>query len=87
MKLEKGHIAPSGKKLYVMDTGDWRSFRPVLNRRKCKRCGSCWIHCPTQSVIDSGRTFQINLDYCKGCGVCSKECPFGAIVMIEETKE
>ena len=87
MKLEKGHIAPSGKELYVMDTGDWRSFRPVLSRKKCKRCGSCWIYCPTQSVFDSGRSFQINLDYCKGCGVCSKECPFGAIAMIEEAKE
>jgi pyruvate ferredoxin oxidoreductase delta subunit len=87
MKLEKGHIAPSGRKLYVMNTGDWRSFQPVLNLSKCRRCGTCWINCPTQSVNDSGRHFRINLDYCKGCGVCAEECPFGAILMVEERRE
>ena len=47
MKLKKDQIAPWGKELLVIQTGDWRSERPILNPRKCNHCGQCWIVCPT----------------------------------------
>ncbi|MBO5432242.1 4Fe-4S binding protein, partial [Methanocorpusculum sp.] len=27
-------------------TGSWRTFRPVVNREACNRCGICAMYCP-----------------------------------------
>jgi len=88
MKLKKDQIAPWGKELLVIQTGEWRSERPILNRRRCNHCGQCWIVCPTFCIhAKEGAGFEIDLSFCKGCGLCAKECMFGAIHMEREQKE
>ncbi len=79
-------------------TGDWRTFKPVINQDKCTRCLRCWIVCPEPaiSVVDkqyswpNGRswkfTVEVNYDYCKGCGMCVEECEPKAIDWVEEVK-
>jgi len=66
-------------------TGDWRTFRPVIDLSKCTRCLLCWIYCPEgciQRLPDE--TPEINYEFCKGCGICEVECRLGAIRMERE---
>lgn len=73
-------------------TGDWRTFKPVIDDDKCtpaknKRpsCFICWLYCP-EGVVKRSIPVEIDLDYCKGCGICAEECPTKAIQMVEEQK-
>lgn len=69
-------------------TGDWRTFRPVINTDKCNKCYLCWMYCPEAVIdIDSDGYPNIDLDYCKGCLICVHECPKKAIDQIREKKE
>jgi pyruvate ferredoxin oxidoreductase delta subunit len=57
-------------------TGDWRTFKPVIDLERCSHCLLCWIYCPDSSVIvKEGRIRGIDYDHCKGCGICAEECP------------
>jgi len=67
-------------------TGDWRAFRPVVDREKCVNCLICWICCPDAAIVRKEKWVEVNYDYCKGCGICAKECPKEAIKMTEEQK-
>jgi len=67
-------------------TGDWRAFRPVVDKEKCANCLLCWIYCPDSAIIRQEKWVAINYDYCKGCGICARECPTHAIKMEEEKK-
>lgn len=80
-------LCPIATKHIVLKTGDWRAERPVVNRDKCVKCGTCWLYCPTQCVQEKKHWFEANLDICKGCGICARECPHHAIKMNEETEE
>ena len=68
------------------ETGDWRTFRPVIDQENCNKCGFCWMYCP-EGVIEKKKDghFEINLLYCKGCGICAKECPTKNIEMVRES--
>ena len=68
-------------------TGDWRTFRPIIDQEGCNKCGICWMYCPegTISKKEDG-SFEIDLIYCKGCGICAKECPTNNIKMIRESE-
>ena len=72
------------KQLLYMNTGDWRTQRPIVDQGKCNICGLCVLFCPPQCMVEDGDYFTANLEYCKGCGVCAKECPKKAITMIPE---
>jgi pyruvate ferredoxin oxidoreductase delta subunit len=72
------------KLLLCLDTGSWRTERPVLDKEKCNYCGLCALYCPPQCMTDMNDYFAPNLDFCKGCGICAKECPRGAIAMVPE---
>jgi len=62
-------------------TGNWRTFRPVVDKEACNACGMCAMYCP-DGVIDE--EYTIDLMYCKGCGICANECPKQVISMIRE---
>lgn len=70
--------------LLCMDTGTWRTRRPVVDQERCSYCGLCALYCPPQCVIALSDHFEPNLAFCKGCGICAKECPRKAITMVAE---
>lgn len=74
------------KKLLCLDSGSWRTARPVIDSEECNRCGICYMYCSCQCIrIDAAEeNFVVDLAYCKGCGVCAKECPTKVIEMIPE---
>jgi len=65
-------------------TGDWRTFKPVIDYEKCTKCLTCWVYCPESSIEWDGEKVYINYDFCKGCGICARECPVKAIEMVPE---
>ena len=77
-------ISDSRKKLLALDTGGWRTERPVVNPDLCNYCGLCAIYCPPQCMVDKGDHYEANLAWCKGCGICANECPRKAITMVSE---
>ena len=87
MKYVSDYIVPIGKEgLKIVNTGSWRTRKPVLDQTKCVRCGACLMYCPVNSVRRIDGQFVINYDYCKGCGICAHECRKNAIekVPVEE---
>ena len=66
-------------------TGDWRTFKPIIDKNKCTTCLLCWIYCPEPSItqVENGKV-EVEYEYCKGCGICAEECPVKAISMVEE---
>ena len=81
-----GTVACGGSAMEV-ETGLWRSVRPVLDGTKCVSCLKCWVQCPDMSILtdENGRVSGINLFYCKGCGICMEVCPVKAISMHPES--
>ena len=78
-------LCPISTRFVFLKTGDWRAVRPVFDRKKCVKCATCWVYCPTQCIKERATWFEANLDICKGCGICAAECPCGAIEMTPET--
>jgi pyruvate ferredoxin oxidoreductase delta subunit len=72
------------EKLLCLDTGSWRTERPVLDLAKCNYCGLCALYCPPQCMKDMDDHYEANLAFCKGCGICATECPRKAITMVPE---
>jgi pyruvate ferredoxin oxidoreductase delta subunit len=70
--------------LLCLDTGSWRTERPVLDKAKCNYCGLCALYCPPQCMKDMSDHYEANLAFCKGCGICATECPRKAITMVAE---
>lgn len=79
-------LCPVATDLSPMLPGDWRSYRPVVDRDKCVKCAVCWLYCPVQCVEERAAWFDFNLNTCKGCGICAHECPQRAISMIPEAQ-
>ena len=68
-------------------TGDWRTFKPVKDEKKCINCMICWICCPDSSILaKDGNMAGFDFDYCKGCGICAAVCPVKCIEMVKEEK-
>ncbi len=84
--MVKEYIAPVGEELYSVNTGDWRTERPVIDYDKCKPCGICLINCPVNSIRLVDEEYRIDLSFCKGCSICAYECPQDAIAMAKEDK-
>jgi len=63
-------------------TGDWRTFKPMIDRNKCTKCRICIIYCPEGCMAfgKDGKA-EIDYDYCKGCGICANLCPVKCITM------
>ncbi len=69
-------------------TGDWRTFKPVIDQEKCIKCYFCFMYCPegTMKINDETKTVFTDYDYCKGCGMCAANCPVKCIEMEKEKK-
>jgi|TARA_B100001971_G_C18227170_1_gene561315 pyruvate ferredoxin oxidoreductase delta subunit len=66
-------------------TGDWKSFRPIIDGKKCINCMFCVVYCPENCIkVKGDKRGDIDLSYCKGCGICKSECPVKCIEMKEE---
>jgi len=65
-------------------TGLWRVIRPVVDKKKCKKCKICWKFCPDSAIRLVDGEPVIDLRYCKGCGICAVECPQKCIIMVKE---
>ncbi len=66
-------------------TGDWRTFKPVWDEKKCINCMICFIQCPEDAIkVKDGKITGPDYDYCKGCGICAEVCPTKAIKMVKE---
>jgi len=69
-------------------TGEWRTFKPVIDYSKCTRCLFCWIFCPEGCIErQEDDSPKIDYEYCKGCGICANECPAKAITMKREEED
>lgn len=85
MKYKSKYITPIGcEGMYEINTGDWRTERPVMDKDKCTNCGICFLYCPVFSIEKKNEEFVIDYSYCKGCAICEHECPTGAIKMVPE---
>lgn len=85
--MSKDFIGPCGEGIHSINTGDWRTRRPLLDQATCRRCGICLMYCPVNSISrDADGSYHISLDYCKGCAICAAECPADAITMQREAK-
>ncbi len=71
-----------------VNTGDWRTSKPVFFVDKCRQCMLCVPYCPDSSIpVKDGKRQDYDYMHCKGCGICAEVCPFGAIEMIREGEE
>ena len=80
----QGPWSHADEALLCLDTGSWRTLRPVVDEELCIQCGFCVIYCPVQCMEMQGEGFIPDLKFCKGCGICANECPKKAIAMIKE---
>jgi pyruvate ferredoxin oxidoreductase delta subunit len=80
MRLRVGGVCAAGGSK-VEHTGNWRTFRPVVDNNECSKCGICETFCPDSCVEINDLGCNINYTYCKGCGICEHQCPFKAIKM------
>jgi 2-oxoacid:acceptor oxidoreductase delta subunit (pyruvate/2-ketoisovalerate family) len=74
------------KRTVQLQTGNWRTFKPVVDSDVCIRCGTCVTFCPDGVITLGDMGAEIDYYFCKGCGVCANECPVKAIEMVKEEK-
>ena len=78
-------LEPGNSEQY--ETGDWRTFRPIVDKSKCINCMKCWVLCPDECIHAKDQKMEgFKYSHCKGCGICKEQCPVKAISMIEETQ-
>ena len=83
-ELSLAGVCWKSSKTYL--TGDWKSFTPERDVKKCTKCLLCAIYCPDCAIRWNTEKGDIEFDmsFCKGCGICANECPTKAIVMKTE---
>lgn len=80
-EIKEGTIVDAASSL-KNKTGNWKTFKPKVDNKKCIKCGRCVMNCP-DICIKLKDKIEIDYDYCKGCGICSTTCPVKAIVMVK----
>ncbi|MEJ2248433.1 MAG: AAA family ATPase [Candidatus Lokiarchaeota archaeon] len=57
-------------------------FKPIINVKKCTKCGLCSKHCATHALLQIKDSYPVPiLTVCSGCKLCYKICPEKAIQM------
>lgn len=72
-----------------VNTGAWRTLRPVFDPGNCRPCAECQKYCPVDAVdVRKGAECVVTFElaYCKGCGICADVCPRHSISMVSERK-
>lgn len=63
-----------------INTGLWRTLRPVIDYEQCNHCWwVCSTLCPDSAIAVKDNTPDIDYDHCKGCLLCVAHCPPKAI--------
>ncbi len=65
-------------------TGLWRTYKPIVDEKKCNSCMVCWLYCPENVITEGEKCIEIDYEYCKGCGICCEVCAKKAIKMVLE---
>jgi 2-oxoacid:acceptor oxidoreductase delta subunit (pyruvate/2-ketoisovalerate family) len=82
--MKKLPLVPIGTEVQSAETGSWRTYKPVVKKEACKKCGLCIMFCPDGVIFKTEDGVEVDYVFCKGCGICAKECPTKAIEMILE---
>jgi pyruvate ferredoxin oxidoreductase delta subunit len=83
--ITPGGVVYGGGTSKAVNTGDWRTKKPIFIEDKCKQCMLCAPVCPDMSIpVKDGKRGDFDYFFCKGCGICSEVCPFDAIKMENE---
>jgi len=70
-----------------VNTGLWRTMRPVIDYDLCKGCWwVCSTFCPDGVINVVENRPEIDYDHCKGCLICAAQCPPHAIGAIPEAQ-
>ena len=81
-KINPGAIISKPGNSKIAKKVSYRNFKPVIDYKKCIKCGRCWMFCPDIAFkIRKDGHFENIESYCKGCGLCSKVCPVKCITM------
>ena len=80
-------VSPQGTEVVTQEgnsavrrTGNWRTYRPVIDYARCTDCMICYAYCPESAMsVDKDGRIRIDYDNCKGCMICQAECPLRAI--------
>ena len=87
-KVSLGGVIDEPGNAVKNQTGSWRTFKPIVDDKKCIKCGICEWYCPDRTirVVGSGKSRKIVIDYahCKGCMICAEMCPHGAIKKVRD---
>jgi 2-oxoacid:acceptor oxidoreductase delta subunit (pyruvate/2-ketoisovalerate family) len=88
IRINPGAVVLDSGSSRAYHTGEWRTFRPVINQDKCIKCYQCWQACPDAAIRIDRETGKVYIDYtyCKGCLICVKHCPVKAIDKALEEK-
>jgi len=72
-----------------VETGAWRTMRPVVHESLCKKCWwICSTFCPDSAIeVTTENRPRIDYDHCKGCMICVAICPSHAIEAAPETEQ
>ncbi|MBM3422725.1 MAG: 2-oxoacid:acceptor oxidoreductase family protein [Chlorobi bacterium] len=72
----------------LLKTGMWRTFRPVIDTARCRRCWwLCSSFCPDSAIhVGDDGIPAIDYEHCKGCLVCVARCPVHAISAVPESR-
>ena len=66
-------------------TGNWKTFKPVVDFDKCIQCMICVLDCPDICIpVKNEKRLETNFEMCKGCGICVQVCPVKCIKMVKD---